>query len=65
MRVQLSPLQDALFSCPYFVIEDVRASGLTGIAGNELPPLCCNHYFEGQWMGQDSRLYGPVPSKLW
>lgn len=61
MRFKLSPVQDALFSCPYLVIENAWATGLTGIVGNELSPLHCNHYFEGQWTGSRQA----SASKLW
>ena len=49
--MRFEPLWDALFSWPYLVIEDVWACGWTGIVGNELSPLHCGHYFEGQWTG--------------
>lgn len=34
-----------------------------GIVGNELSSLHCNHYSEGQWMGQDSQLFRAATSQ--
>lgn len=63
-EIRFKPLQHALFSCPYLLIEDVWRSGPNSIVGNELSPLHCNNYFKGRWTGQDSQLYGPTPSKV-
>lgn len=54
MRVSISNFPQAMFTRPYFVIEDARVARLTGIEGNEPSPDQHNYYFEGQWTGQGS-----------